>query len=281
MIEADQWENCYDQGWQAEITPNSFLSVPTETIPLAAHRPCTRFAFTGTGLTTETLLSRCVSAKGGSASRAIYGHFSGKHRTPTFGAKFIKQYRREPWFTQFLNTSNGCGRDTNIWVRSVGIDFRRKFKCSCEMFCQTTVFIGCKLLGGNSDTGTVPGTIITDKTGERNRMIKQREVFPADYFLSSARIKNLSEVGKAWNRNRVESSAFPCFPIAFIKIGAPLNRARYWSKPFMFSLKPRGLLDCVVAGQMKIFPIGRTRQGGISEKRPDSNVPLKFSQLNA
>ena len=119
------------------------------------------------------------------------------------------------------------------------------------------------------------------REGERNRMIEQREVFPADYFLSSARIKNLSEVGKAWNRNRVESSAFPCFPIAFIKIGAPLNRARYWSKPFMFSLKPRGLLDCVVAGQMKIFPIGRTRQGGISEKRPDSNVPLKFSQLNA
>src|SRR3990167_7959423 len=24
MIEADQWENCYDQGWQGEITPESF-----------------------------------------------------------------------------------------------------------------------------------------------------------------------------------------------------------------------------------------------------------------
>lgn len=271
------WHGCYEGGWKDAIVPEAFAHLSTRGASSAS--PQVRPSFNGTRPRAKPLLVRCVGKEFLAAPIARFGDSPDQPRSIPCWPDFVGETGGEPRQAQLADTLNRRCRDADERVRpgAVGLGFEAEH--FGQVASKAVVLGGRELLGIDGDACPVPRSIVANQAGERDGMREGVQQSPADE-LRSVSIERRGQVGEAWNRNRVESSARPRLAIALVEILAPLNRARGWREPSVLRVQPLALLDGVVAGQVKVSPRRRDAERRISEQRPNGNVPLKLCQPN-
>lgn len=143
-----------------------------------------------------------------------------------------------------------------VFARVFGLDI--DMKCVCQEVGQQLIFCLAELLGGNLYPCRIPMSIITNKTGEGDRIDNLLQIFLRNSF-AFVGVKQLCNLGQFFCTSSMEPSPLAYLPVTLVKLCTPGNGTRQGVKPLAFQDQPFALFDGVVATQVGVCFPGRAR----------------------